>query len=1035
MSNHNSDLDVNTSIGISRRSILQTIGGLGAAGLAGVGSATTGGMGQLQTQGPSLDESPAILVFSATAGYRHGAIPTGNDTIKTLATEIGNENDTEITVDVIESDASQFPTSADELSQYDVVVWNSTTGDVLNDQQQTAFEQYIQNGGGYMGIHAAADTEYDWEFYGDLVGAYFESHPSQQTATVNVTDQSHSSTDHLPATWERYDEWYNYQENPRADVNVLATLDESSYDEGDGTPDQADDHPIAWYHTYEGARSWYTGMGHTTDSYSNEEFRQHLKGGLMWAAGYVNEWIQLFNGENLDNWTRKFSGHAPGEGYKNTFTVEDGLLTVNYDQYDQWNSTFGHLFYNEQEFSHYILRAEYRFVGEQVPEAPSWAVRNNGLMLHGQTPEEMDIDQDYPDSIEVQLLGGAADSDTERTTANVCTPGTHIVMDGELHTQHCTSSSSDTYRGDEWVTVTIVVRGNESIHHIIEDDGVVMNYTNPQLEDGTPLSDGTISIQSESHPTQFRSIEVKPLDPTDDDPIWSSYTKTELASSLQEPMALDIAPDGRVFFTNRGVDGGTARVGVIDPETTEITTALELDVYISGEDGLQGIVLDPEFEQNGWVYLYYSVPTSETGDDQYDRLSRFTVDGDTIDPDSETEILTVPSGPDPCCHVGGDLEFGPEGNLYISTGDDTSPFQSSGYTPIDERDGRELFDAQRSASNTNDLRGNILRITPQDDGSYTVPDGNLFTGEEYADARANNKVKTEIYVMGCRNPFRMGVDQETGVLYWGDYGPDARLWDAQRGPPGIVEFNRASDPGYYGWPYVIGPNIPYIDGQFATDDQGDRIFNSSGEPFDPQNLVNDSPNNDGLTQLPEPKEPALWYTYSWDALLDSPPEYAREYLPDEPPFPQLEGGAPMGGPVYRSDGESAALPEYLDGKQFIAEWGADWIKYVSYGANGEVLDINPFMPDETFLSPMEMAIGPEGAMYLLEYGQGYATPGTPDSGIYRIAGGAEGDDGDGPPSEEHGPPDHAGEQGPPDHAGEQGPPDHANGNGPPNKKK
>lgn len=714
------------------------------------------------------------------------------------------------------------------------------------------------------------------------------------------------------------------------------------------------------------------------------------------------EWIQLFNGENLDGWTPKFTGKSAGEGYKNTFVVEDGLLKVNYDEYDDWNGTFGHLFYDD-EFSHYILRAEYRFVGEQVPSAPSWAYRNNGLMLHGQTPEEMAVDQDFPDSIEVQLLGEAEGTDTERATANVCTPGTHIVMDGELHEQHCTRSDSETYRGDQWVTVTIVVRGNQVIRHIVEDDGVVMSYTNPQLENGTPLEAGTISIQSESHPTEFRSIEVKELnpdspiedgDPTDSDPVWSNYTKTELASSLERPMAIAVAPDGRVFFTTRGPpakgDGsiGTGRVGVIDPETTEITTALELDVYLSGEDGLQGIVLDPDFQQNGWVYLYYSVPTSGTDEDPHKQLSRFTIDGNTIDPTSEVNILQVPAAPDPCCHVGGDLEFGPEGNLYISVGDDTSPFESSGYTPIDERDGRLLYDAQRSAGNTADLRGSILRITPQDDGSYTVPDDNMFTeAQGYGEELADGLVREEIYVMGCRNPFRMGIDHETGVLYWGDYGPDSREWDTLRGPPGIVEFNRASEPGFYGWPYVIGPNIPYIDGEFVdADNSWGYTFESSGESFDPQNLVNKSPNNDGLTQLPTPKEPTIWYTYSWDALLNSPPDYATEYLPDEPPFPQLEGGAPMGGPVYNSENYSGdqALAQYFDNKHFIAEWGADWIKYVSYDENGEVLDIEPFMPNEAFLSPMDMTIGPQGALYLLEWGLGYSTEGTEQSAIYRI---------------------------------------------------
>ncbi len=999
MNNDSSKQAVNTGIGTSRRSVLQTIGGLGAVGLVGVGSASTDGIGQLQTQGQNLGENPAILVFSATEGYTHGSIPTANQTIEELATEIGNENNTNITVDVITGPAqtggSNFPTSADGLSQYDVVVWNSTTGDVLNDEQQAAFEQYIQNGGGYMGIHAAADTEYDWSFYGDLVGAYFDSHPQNQTATVNIEDRIHPATEHLPATWDRFDEWYSYRENPRSNVNVLASLDESTYDEGDGTPDQADDHPIAWYHTYEGARSFYTGMGHTTDSYSDEEFRQHLKGGLMWAAGY-DEWIQLFNGENLDNWTPKFTGYQPGENYNNTFTVEDGLLTVNYDQYDGWNGTFGHLFYDD-EFSHYILRAEYRFVGEQPSGAPDWAFRNNGLMLHGQTPEEMGTDQDYPDSLETQLLGTEAGATNQRTTANICTPGTNIVLDGDLHTQHCTNSNSDTYRGDEWVTVTVVVRGDQEVRHYVEGDGVVMSYTNPQLEDGTPLSEGTISIQAESHPTQFRSIEVKPVDPDapigsvgpgsdQSDPIWSSFTKTELAYDLDAPMAIDVASDGRVFYTTRGSENGSVgRVRMVDPDTGDITTLLELDVLITGEDGLQGLVLDPAFEQNGLLYTYYSAPHDQTGEEPHKKLSRFTVNGGTIDPASEVEMLRIPAAPDPCCHVGGDLEFGPEGNLYLSTGDDTSPFESSGFTPIDERDVRSpLFDAQRSAANTNDLRGSILRITPQDDGSYTVPDGNLFTGDEYSQARKDGLVKTEIYVMGCRNPFRMGIDHETGVLYWGDYGPDSRSWDAERGPPGIVEFNRAAEPGFYGWPYFIGPNLPYQDWNFATQ--------TANGPFDPQNPVNESVHNDGLTELPTPQEATIWYTYSWDALLNSPPEYAQEYLPEELPFPEFEGGAPMGGSVYNVENylSNDALSAYFDNRHFIADRGAStsWIRTVSYGENGEVTDIAPFMPNETFLRPMDMTIGPNGAFYLLEWGSGYGAP-NDDSGIYRITGGAK----------------------------------------------
>ena len=178
------------------------------------------------------------------------------------------------------------PTSPPQpLEEYDAVVFLSTTGDVLNAEQQAAFEAYIQGGGGFAGIHSASDTEYDWPWYGDLVGAYFENHPANQDATVKVSDDDHPSTAHLPERWERFDEWYNFQSNPRGDVHVLATLDETSYDPGAG--EMGVDHPTAWCHPYDGGRSWYTGGGHTEESYDEPEFREHILGGIQWAAGLV----------------------------------------------------------------------------------------------------------------------------------------------------------------------------------------------------------------------------------------------------------------------------------------------------------------------------------------------------------------------------------------------------------------------------------------------------------------------------------------------------------------------------------------------------------------------------------------------------------------------------------------------------------------------------------------------------------------------------------------------------------------------------
>ena len=232
------------------------------------------------------------------------------------------------------------------------------------------------------------------------------------------------------------------------------------------------------------------------------------------------KWIPLFNGKNLDGWTPKINGYELGENFGNTFRVEDGVLKVAYDQYDAFDERFGHLFYKDK-FSHYLLRVEYRFVGEQLAGGPGWAVRNSGIMLHGQSPESIRKDQDFPVSIEVQLLGGTGQGD--RPTANVCTPGTHIVMDGKLITRHCNNSTSNTYHGDQWVTVFVEVRGNGKSRHII-DGQTVFEYEQAQLDendadakklivDGNKmLHEGTISLQSESHPVEFRRVEIMILD-------------------------------------------------------------------------------------------------------------------------------------------------------------------------------------------------------------------------------------------------------------------------------------------------------------------------------------------------------------------------------------------------------------------------------------------------------------------------------------------------------------------------------------------
>ncbi len=230
------------------------------------------------------------------------------------------------------------------------------------------------------------------------------------------------------------------------------------------------------------------------------------------------EWIELFNGRDLEGWTPKIRGEDAGSDTRHTFRVEDGVLAVAYDEYGgSFRAQFGHLFY-DVPFSHYLLAAEYRFVGEQLPDGPGWAYRNSGLMLHGQDPASMGLDQDFPISIEVQLLGG--NGTDERSTANLCTPGTNVEMDGQLVTRHCVGADSPTFHGDDWVRVEVVVFGDSLMAHAVEGEPVLA-YSKPQVGGGNvnghdpaewmagaPLTSGSISIQSESHPVHFQLIEL-----------------------------------------------------------------------------------------------------------------------------------------------------------------------------------------------------------------------------------------------------------------------------------------------------------------------------------------------------------------------------------------------------------------------------------------------------------------------------------------------------------------------------------------------
>ncbi|MCY1138047.1 ThuA domain-containing protein [Actinoplanes sp. Pm04-4] len=326
-----------------------------------------------------------ILVFSKTAGFRHGSIPAGIAAIR----ELGAANGFAVTAT---EDAGQFTPA--NLARYDAVVFLSTTGDVLDPAQQTAFESYVENGGGFAGVHAAADTEYDWPWYEDLVGAYFHSHPANQTATVHVEDRGNASTAHLPQNWSRYDEWYNYRTNPRSAAKVLATLDESSYSGGT----MGSDHPITWCKNVGSGRAWYTGLGHTDESYAEPLFRRQLLGGIQVASGNrpadcrpESGYTPLFDGTqaSLDHWRQA----GPGG-----FTLTDGTISS--------QGGMGLLWYPVRTFENYSLKLDWMMPGDD----------NGGVFIGFPDPQG---DPWKPVDLGHEIQIDATDADPSRTTGSV----------------------------------------------------------------------------------------------------------------------------------------------------------------------------------------------------------------------------------------------------------------------------------------------------------------------------------------------------------------------------------------------------------------------------------------------------------------------------------------------------------------------------------------------------------------------------------------------------------------------------------------
>jgi cytochrome c len=670
-------------------------------------------------------QSPRVLLFSKTEGFRHASIEAGKTAFSKMAAEKN------FAIDFTE-DAAQFNTA--NLKKYNAVIFLSTTGDVLNDEQQQEFERYIQAGGGYLGIHAAADCEYDWAWYGRLTGAWFLDHPMPnniQKGKFYVTDKNSFATQGMPDEFERTDEFYSFKKIDPS-IHVLVKIDEKSYQGGKN----GDDHPMSWYHDFEGGRSFYTNMGHTDETFSEPLFLNHVWAGLKYAMG----------------------GNAP--------------LALDYSK---------------------------------------------------AKPEE------------------------------------------------------------------------------------------------------------------------------------NRFSKVVLKEKLNEPMELSVLNDGRVLFIERH---GAVKLYNIKTKTLKTIATIAVSTKYKdkkgltseAEDGFLGLNKDPNFASNHWIYLYYSDPLKSQN-----ILTRYTLKGDVLDLKSKKVILAVETQREQCCHTGGSIDWDKDGNLYLSTGDNTSP-RATPYAPIDEREDRSPWDAQKSSGNTNDLRGKILRITPKPDGTYTVPEGNLFP-------KGTDKTRPEIFVMGNRNPFRISVDKESGFVYWGEVGPDANNADSLKGPAAQDEIGQARKAGNFGWPYFVGDNKAYNHFDFAA--------NKPGDIFDPEKPINTSPNNTGLKQLPPAQKAFIWYPYG----------ESKEF-----PAVGTGGRSAMAGPVFHRDEFKKAghiFPNYYDGKLLIYEWMRGWVIAVTLDKEGNYVSMERFMPSYKFSNPMDMEFAANGDLYMLEYGSGWFTA-NDDARLIRI---------------------------------------------------
>ena len=835
-----------------------------------------------------------VLAFTEATGEVHSSTGEGVDALEDLGRRHG--------FSVTEARSSSGVFTESNLKRYRAVVFLNTAGDVLSAAEQTAFENYYKDGGGFLGIHSAIVTEPDWQFLTDLLGTRADGAAAAlDRATIKVADRVHEASKSLPEYWSHEDEYYNFSENVRGVSHVLATVDENTYSGGaDGF-----DHPVMWCKDYEGGRSFYTAVGHTRESYRSDNVRKHLAGAVAWAAGQADPVYSDCGATVLANFQQTKISAPPNLNEP-----------IGFDQLPD-----GRLIQTTRD-GRVRLHDPATGVADVIATVPVYTHSEDGL--YGPA-----VDNDFATNHWVYLYYAPL---TMEGTALSGKPYPPQTPPGNAPTM-----AADRATFDEWMGYFQLSRfkfidaaNGEPAHLDLASEQKIMKV---EVDRGACCHvAGDIDFDKHNNlwlvtgdDTPAGSVDVQSFPPYND-------SKTD----EQQTIAISGATGGTFTLTFAGETTGPIAFPIDNAQVEERLEALTAlnDVYVQTNQGNRIVAFDGRVAQE-------NVPLM------------------TID----TTGLTGAGA------VTGTVTTTREANLYLAPHND----------------------ARRSSTNTNDLRGKVLRIKVNDDGSYSVPSGNLFP-------QGMARTRPEIYAMGFRNPFRIQVDSND-VAYVTDYSPDSRAPQELRGPAGTGRVEVVRKPSNYGWPMCYAPNLPIYKWHFNTQ-------TSLGEPFEcadaEKGPANTSRWNTGLRYAGPITQPDIWYSYEDNAASPRGTPCLAAYDGTGGACPQLfpelltGGVGPHGADLYEYDASSSSetkFPPYYDGAMIWGEFTRNFLREVRFDSNGKIqkmhttldcgqaLQAQPTFPFECD-APMDLQFGDDGALYLLTYGNGFFNA-NPDAGLYK----------------------------------------------------